>query len=329
MNAKSLIIGGVIAALLFGATPAAAQLNGENLLGDNGIKSGTQAHPGFYAGHLYYRYRTDTIRDANGNRVTFDPNQRGSQTINAMVPLVMYVSKAKLFGANVGMMAVLPVANGALEAPAFGLSEAASTGLSDAYLVPLQLGWHTSRADVIAGFGVFTPNGRYDIDATDNLGKGMWSYEVSAGTTLYLDRDRKYSLATTAYWETHTKKKDTAGMTIEHHPSTGITVGQALTLEGGFGRSFFGGAAHIGTAYYAQWKLTADDLGVPGAPPLPRHRVFAIGPDITIPIATRTKLVSLINVRYLIERGTQLKTEGHTLVVTTTFPIPGITIPHR
>jgi hypothetical protein len=51
----------VLAAVTFVAAPAHAQLNGENLLGDTGVKNGSQAAPGTYVGLLYYRYSTDTI----------------------------------------------------------------------------------------------------------------------------------------------------------------------------------------------------------------------------------------------------------------------------
>ena len=92
---RNVLIGAVISALLCTAAPAHAQLNGENLLGDMGVKSGSQAAPGWYLSNVYYRYRTDTIRDGHGNQVTFDPNQRGSQSINAVIPLVTYVSSTR------------------------------------------------------------------------------------------------------------------------------------------------------------------------------------------------------------------------------------------
>ena len=86
-------------------------------------------------------------------------------------------------------------------------------------------------------------------------------------------------------------------------------------------------------AYYGQWKITDDDLGIPvslpGDPSLARHRVFAFGPDVTIPIGTKKSLISLVNVRYLWETGARLKTEGPTLAITTTVPIPSIKIPSR
>ena len=122
------------------APPAHAQLNGENLLGDMGVKSGSQPEPGLYVSSIYYRYFTDTLKNPVGDRIQIDPTGQASQTIQAGMPLLYYVSKKKLFGANLGAMAVVPIAKGALEAPGFGLSEEVSTGLSDVYVMPAQLG---------------------------------------------------------------------------------------------------------------------------------------------------------------------------------------------
>jgi hypothetical protein len=48
-----------------------------------------------------------------------------------------------------------------------------STGASDLYLMPLQLGWHFTRADAVAGFALFAPTGRHTAGADDNVGKGL------------------------------------------------------------------------------------------------------------------------------------------------------------
>ena len=152
----------------------------------------------------------------------------------------------------------------------------------------------------------------------------MWTYEPFLGTTVYLDEQRSVSLATTAFWELHGKKKD-----------TDIRVGQILTLQGGLGKSFLGGGLVVGAAYYAQWKLSADELRsfvLPGGRAIEpglgdlKHRVLAIGPDVTLPVASRTKLYALVNVRYLWETGAQSKTRGNGLVVTATFPLPSVTL---
>ena len=163
--------------------------------------------------------------------------------------MAWYVSKTKFLGANFGAMVALPFANASIEAPAFALGETVDTSVSDLLVRPLDLGWHTKRADVAAGLQLYAPTGRYERGGSDNIGKGMWTYEPFVGTTMYFDEKRTLSLATTAYWEFHGKKKD-----------SDVKVGQILTLQGGLGKSFLGGGLIVGAAYYAQWKLTKDQL---------------------------------------------------------------------
>ena len=106
-----------------------------------------------------------------------------------------------------------------------------------------------NRADIAAGVALSAPDRRV-AGASDNLGKGMWSYEVSAGGTFYADAGRSLSLSTTAYWETHGKKD--GEVRIEDITLTNVKVGILLTLEGGVGKSFLQGAASVGAGYYAQ-----------------------------------------------------------------------------
>jgi hypothetical protein len=303
------------------AAQAQAQLNGSHSLGDFGVQSGTQPGPGFYAALFYSHYGTDTIKNADGDTVRLSPSAPGSVGLSALVPIAWYVSKAKVLGANYGAMVVLPFANASLEAPAFQLDRTLDTGAADMLVRPIDLGWHTKRADVAAGFQVYIPTGRYTPGADDNLGKGMWTYEPFLGTTVYFDEKKTLSLAATAYWEIHGGKQD-----------SDVKVGQILSLQGGLGKSFLGGGLIIGAAYYAQWKLTKDQLRefvLPGGDEIGvdfpnKHKVFGIGPDVTLPIATKSKLFALVNVRYLWETGARVKTQGQTLTVTATFPIPSV-----
>ena len=141
--------------------------------------------------------------------------------------------------------------------------------MADTLLRPLDLGWHTKRADVAAGFQLYLPTGRYQPGGSDNLGKGMWTYEPFIGTTVYFDEKRSVSLAATAYWEFHGKKED-----------SDVRVGQILSLQGGLGKSYMGGGLIVGAAYYAQWKLTADELRefvLPGGTNLPSMLATSIG----------------------------------------------------
>jgi hypothetical protein len=304
------------------AIPARAQLNGSHLLGDFGVKAGTQPGPGFYAAAFYYRYGTDTIKDRDGTTIRAFPDSPTSMAINAYAPLLWYVSKSKVLGANFGAFVVLPWVNGSIEAPAFSLDETSAIKYSDTAVRPIDLGWHLAKADVAAGFQFYAPTGTYEPGGSGNTGKGMWTYEPFLGATVYFDEKKTWSLATTAFWELHGKKKD-----------TDVKVGQILTLEGGLGKSFLGGGLEIGAAYYAQWKLTADLLGsfvLPGGGTVDidlansKHKVFALGPDVTVPIATKAKLYALVNIRYLWEMGARTKTQGTSLIVTATFPVPSV-----
>jgi hypothetical protein len=315
---------GALLTAIMVAGPAHAQFNGDHTLGDFGVQSGSQPAPGFYAAGFYYHYSADTLKDRNGNAVTLSPGSSGSLGIEAYAPIAWYVSKLKILGANYGAMAVIPLANGALEAPAFGLDQKTGTHFADLYVRPIDLGWHTKKADFTAGFGFYAPSGHYVDGGSDNTGKGMWTYEPFVGATVYFDEKKTWSLATSAFWEFHGTKKD-----------SDTKVGQILTLEGGLGKSYLGGGLVIGAAYYAQWKVTADELR--GALELPgggsitgpglsnmKHSVFALGPDVTLPVATKKKLYALLNVRYFWEMGARTKTQGQTLTITATFPIPSV-----
>ena len=122
--------------------------------------------------------------------------------------MAWYVSTATFLGANVGAMVALPIANASIEAPAFALGQTVDTSVSDLLVRPLDLGWHTKRADVAAGLQLYVPTGRYERGGSENIGKGMWTYEPFVGATVYVDEKRTLSLATTAYWEFHGKKED-------------------------------------------------------------------------------------------------------------------------
>jgi hypothetical protein len=306
------------AVTILNAGPSQAQLSGHNTKGDFGLQSGSQAPPGFYVvAPMYYRYDADSLKNRDGDTVSIDPEERGSIKANAYVFGLVWVSDYKILGGNYSFQIFPAFTDNTLAAPILGLDESVDTGFTDLYFQPVNLGWHKDRADFVAGLGIFAPTGKYEPEGSDNLGLGMWSFELFAGATVYLDEAKSWHLATTAFFETHTEKED-----------TDIKVGNILTLEGGLGKSFMEGAVNVGAAYYAQWKLTDDDLGLdielPGGRGLGKHRVYGVGPELTIPIATKKKLYGFINVRYFWEFGARSTLEGNTFVLTATFPIPSV-----
>ncbi len=83
------------------------------------------------------------------------------------------------------------------------------------------------------------------------------------------------------------------------------------------------GAANVGIAYYAQWKLSEDDFGIdrPNLPTrLDKHRVYGFGPEVTLPIASKETLFAFLNLRYFWETGARWVLQGITFLATLTFP---------
>lgn len=295
-------------ALLGTGLPASAQMNGHNFTGDFGLMAGTQPAPGWTVLGMYVNYDIDTLRDRNGDEL---PGS-GSLSVQALSPMAFWVSDYKILGANYAVMVAPSLTTNSLSAPILGLDLKTSWGLADLYIQPVNLGWHTDRADFTAGLGFFAPTGSYEVGADDNIGLGMWSFEVFGGTTLFLDSARSWHLSAMAAWETHTKKEN-----------TDLRVGDLLTLEGGLGRSWMDGALSAGLVYYGQWKVSEDDFGL-DILTFPKHRRYGAGAEVSLPIATKKKLIGLVSFRYYWEFGARTTTEGQALVVTASFPIPSI-----
>lgn len=302
---------GAISGLLFIslADIASAQMNGHNLKGDMGLKSGTQAPPGVYAAGLFTNYGTDTVKNRFGETL----NTQGDLSIQAAAGIFNVVAPVKALGANYGLLVVAGAGNPRIQSPRLDIL-ANNYGIIDTY-VQHTLGWHVGRVDLIAGYGTFMPTGRYKKDADDNIGLGMWTNEFSIGSTVFLDPEKKYHFSTTAFYEIHTKKKD-----------QDLKVGDILTLEGGVGRDFAGGLMSTGVAYFTQWKMTPDGgSDFPGIPGIDRtkHQAYGVGPELVFPIANKKKekLYALLTARYLWEFGNVTTTQGQTFVFAATFPL--------
>jgi len=281
---------------------ALAQLNGQNIKGDTGLKSGSQAPPGGYVVLPLYWYSADAVKDRNGDEVL-----HGGLDAFVGGPGLNVVTTKKLAGANYGFLVVLPFANNRLQGTE--LDQNPGGGLTDMYVQPLNLGWHLKTADVTAGYGLYVPIGRYEDGASNNTGLGMWGNEFFAGTTLYLDETRTWHAATMASLDIQSKKKDSEAK-----------VGNILNLEGGVGRDLLKGAASIGLAYYATFKLSHDDLeGLPSLIIRGKNRVWGLGPEATIPLASKQAVYGFVTVRYQWELGARTTTEGGAWNVLATF----------
>lgn len=290
-------VGSAILMLFLRVEMVQAQYAGHNLLGDYGLRAGSQAPQGRYTGAFFPYYRTDTVKDGQGQSI----ETQTTLDVFGVMPFVMWASDVKFLGGSYGGLVAVPFLNLGVELSRFDL-EIGNFGLGDIYIQPFNLGWHTDRADFLISYAFTAPVGEYAVDARDNLGLGMWSHEVGLGTSLFLDEAHSWHASALSTFETHTNKRDVA-----------IDVGNILTLEGGLGKTFPTGTS-IGLSGYAQWKIT-DDKGadIPLLLQGQKDRIFALGPEFVL-------LQGGLTIRYFVEFGGRATLEGTNLVVALALP---------
>ena len=88
-------------------------------------------------------------------------------------------------------------------------SHASGAGLSDIYIRPFELGWHKKRAGIRTAYGFYAPSGRFEPGGSKNMGLGMWSHEISVGSTVHLGKTRQWNLATTTFYNLQSAMKNT------------------------------------------------------------------------------------------------------------------------
>lgn len=297
---------------VLGSAPALAQLNGQNIKGDAGLKSGSQAPPGTYVAIPLWFYTADAVKGREGNELL-----TGNLDSAVFGVALNVVTPRKILGANYGFLVALPWANNRVQG-AEDFDSNPGAGLTDMYIQPINLGWHRPRADFTAAYGLYLPTGRYEDGADNNTGLGMWAQEILLGTTVYLNGQRTLHAATTATFDFQSKKED-----------SDTKVGNILNLEGGLGADFLGGGLTAGLAYYGTFKLTDDrfDARLPSLLIRGKNRVWGLGPEATLAIAVRRTIYAFVTVRYQWELGARTTTEGAAWNILATFPIRPIRLP--
>ena len=307
------VVAGLALTSTVAVTPALAQLNTQHLKGGVGLKSGSQPPPHIYfVAPLLFVYTTDDVRNRDGDRLPLNANI----TSSLFGAGVAVVTEKKLFGGNYGFQVLFPVgANNRIQGTEIDANPGA--GLTDSVIQPINIGWHTKRADALAYYTLFVPTGRYEDGATNNTGFGMWGQEIGVGTTVYLNEARQYHLATVASFTFQSKKEDSE-----------TQVGSAMTLEGGLGGDFLKGGLTAGLAYYASFKLAEDEIeGIPSILIRGKNKVFALGPEVSLALARKGVLYGFLKVNYEWEVYARTNTQGSEFNISLTLPFRPIKLP--
>ena len=124
MTVKTRAIANLCVILAFASGEAYAGFAGHNTKGDFGLQSGTQPPPGFLIAPMYYRYSGNTLKDSRGDKISIDPDDRGSLDANAYVLSFIWVSDdLKILGGNYSFQAFPALSDNTLEVPVLGLEE--------------------------------------------------------------------------------------------------------------------------------------------------------------------------------------------------------------
>lgn len=294
----------LVFAFIGAAQTASAQLNIPVIRGDNGLKSGSQAPPGVFISGVVYFYDANEIVDKDGRRFNRLSIEQG-----VPAAALTYVSKKKFLGGNYSATVVLPLLNVAIDTPQS--PSGTGIGFSDMYVQPIQLGWHQKRYDALVGYGLYIPTGKFTAGASDNHGLGMWSHELSAGATVYLNDKKDWHVSSLASYNIQS-----------HIRGTNRKAGNVLSLEGGLGHTFCSGLCNVGMDYYTQWKVTDDTL-----PPVPsnfisKHRYYGVGPEVNGVIPINAKTMAIFKVAYFHEFGNRVATQGQSIFMSVTLMKP-------
>jgi hypothetical protein len=302
------------------AGPARAQLKGHYIPGFTGLQSASQAPPSLNLILPVYFYTTDDIRNNDGNSLGAQPHV----TASFIGAGLAWVTNVKLLGGNLGG-SVVPLAFIKSRIEGASLDVPGKFAFTDISLQPLQLGWHSKRADYVAGYTLFLPVGKWELNGSDNAGLGMWSHDLQAGATLYLDEKHAWSFSALGTYELHSHKED-----------TDIRVGDILTAEGGLGKTFYkikmmGQTpvptliTSVGLAYYGQFKVTGDSG--PLLTPLlqgSKDRVFGAGLEGNVILPAEGLVFGL---RAEPELGARNRTQGWTFLLSAAYQLKSLVKP--
>ena len=251
-----------------------AQLKGGHILGAMGLQSGTQAPENTLSVYVPgYLYDACSLRNAGGNKAVANPDI----TMFITGAGAAYVSEFKILGANYGASILVAFASNTIQGNSLDATN--SLAFTDMFVQPIQLGWHSKRADFVFSYQMYLPTGRFKAGASDNAGLGMFMNEFSAGTTIYFNDKKTFHFSALAAYEINGKKKD-----------TDIKTGDILSVEGGLGKTFYlmnaektapKGILNAGAIYYLQGKLSFDKIPVGNTVVEPaKDRIAGVGAEV-------------------------------------------------
>ncbi len=227
-------------------------------MGAENYLSGALPPPGLYGQVFLNRYRADSLRDDDGERVPVDFDL----SANVIAPRLIWVTGQKLFGGDLAFHGILPLVD--LKVELNGQRER-NRGLGDA-IAGVAVGHHWSeKLHSVVALDVIAPTGRYDRDDMANIGRNYWVAQPVLAVS-WMDPDGLNADIKLMY-DFNFENPDTdyrSGQELHADYAVGWGLGNGWVLG-------MGGYAYLQTTDDRQdGDRVADNKG----------RVFAIGPSV-------------------------------------------------
>ena len=273
-----------------------AQAIGHYVPGLEGIKGASLPPPGWYVRDYNLFYSSGQLNSATGNRIAA-ANLDVFTYANA--PRLIWITDTKILGGFLGLDALVPLVYQSLGVNTPGGRFNDSTfGIGDLFAEGT-LSWHIQRFDFSFGAGFWAPTGNSSAPLSTLAGSGFWTPMLTAGVTWYIDAEKTWSLSALNRYEINTEQRD-----------TGITPGQAYTLEWGIAKTL-NKTIDLGVVGYFQQQTTRGNLN--GSRNL--GSVAAVGPEISVAFP---KPMLFVSFRYLCEFMAKDRAQGQTFSLTLT-----------
>ena len=277
-----------------------ASETGHYVLGVEGLKGASVPPAGYYYRMYNVWYSADKLMDGNGDKI----NNDFDLDILATVQRLIWITDKKIFGADYGMSAIVPIQYADIKIGAANISES-TTGIGDLFLEPLILAWHEPQYDLALGYSMYIPTAQFDSKDPSSIGKDFWTHMLTFGGTYFFDTERTWNLSVLGRYEMHTQKDN-----------TNITAGDDLHFEWGFGKTFQK-TIDVGITGYCHWQVTDDEGSDVTWDRSTHDKVYSVGPEISMFLPKQKLAVSL---RSQWEFDAVDRPQGQVTVLTLTKP---------
>ena len=260
--------------------------------GVEGIKGASLPPPGFYLRDYNAFYSAGRLNQPNGHKAPVDFDA----LVYANVIRGIWVTDFQVLGGNYFMDIIVPLQQTDIKVNG---AQNGDFGLGDICLEPAAISWHGSQWDAALGYSIWMPTGE-SKPMSPEPGKGFWGHMLTAGGTVYFDKEKTWALSMLNRYEINQEEED-----------TDIRPGQQWTLEWGISKSVKP-TIDVGVVGYYQLQTTKDG-GLGGSDEY--DQVLAFGPEVSV---FCPKIGLFTSLRYNYEVMAKDRAQGQSLVLTLT-----------